>query len=85
MNKILVAVLFRMATHTVTHTQPHTQSQSHTHTHTHSQGSMNKILVAVAGIVLFHEAPTMRNMASISLGLLAGVIFVFAKGYTGGK
>lgn len=42
-------------------------------------GSMNKVAVAVAGVVLFHEAASWRNLASIALGLAAGVVFVLAK------
>ncbi|KAL6763118.1 hypothetical protein V8C86DRAFT_2507702 [Haematococcus lacustris] len=44
-------------------------------------GSLNKVLVAVAGIILFREVTTVRNLTSIAVGLLAGVIFVFAKAY----
>lgn len=42
-----------------------------------------QILVAIVGIVLFHEAASGRNLASIGVGLLAGVVFVFAKAYAG--
>mmetsp|Transcript_6321 Transcript_6321/g.13954 ORF Transcript_6321/g.13954 Transcript_6321/m.13954 type:complete len:367 (-) Transcript_6321:835-1935(-) len=44
-------------------------------------GSLNKILVAVAGILLFAEPTTLRNLMSIVVGLAAGVIFVLAKAY----
>ncbi|GFH23162.1 TPT domain-containing protein, partial [Haematococcus lacustris] len=47
----------------------------------HLCGSLNKVLVAVAGIILFREVTTVRNLTSIAVGLLAGVIFVFAKAY----
>lgn len=42
-------------------------------------GSMNKVVVALAGILLFHEAAGFWNLVAIGIGLLAGVIFVVAK------
>ncbi len=42
---------------------------------------MNKILVALAGLVLFQERTTPGNLASIVVGLAAGTVFVLAKGY----
>jgi GDP-mannose transporter len=42
-------------------------------------GSLNKIPVAVVGIVLFSAPTTPANLASIAVGLLAGVLFVRAK------
>jgi GDP-mannose transporter len=42
-------------------------------------GALNKIPVAIVGIVVFHEASTPQNMASIFIGLLAGILFVWAK------
>ncbi|MEW5305018.1 MAG: hypothetical protein WDW36_007589 [Sanguina aurantia] len=42
-------------------------------------GSMNKILVAVAGILIFQEATSTKNMASIGVGLIAALVFVCAK------
>lgn len=42
-------------------------------------GALNKIPVAIVGIVAFHEASNPQNLASIALGLAAGVLFVFAK------
>ncbi len=42
---------------------------------------MNKVLVALAGIVLFEETTTWSNLASIGVGLLAGTLFVMAKAY----
>ena len=42
-------------------------------------GSLNKVIVAVAGLLLFHEANSPRNQMSIGVGLLAGVVFVLAK------
>lgn len=47
-------------------------------------GSLNKILVAVIGIVAFHEPTTARNLSSIGLGLLAGLAFGLAKQQGGG-
>lgn len=43
---------------------------------------MNKVVVAVAGIVIFNEVASQRNLMSIGMGLLAGIIFVFAKTYS---
>ena len=42
-------------------------------------GSLNKIPVAIVGIVIFAAPTTPANIASISVGLLAGVLFVRAK------
>jgi GDP-mannose transporter len=42
-------------------------------------GALNKIPVAVVGIVLFHEASSPQNLASIFIGLGAGILFVYAK------
>ncbi|XP_022897970.1 GDP-mannose transporter GONST1-like isoform X1 [Olea europaea var. sylvestris] len=42
-------------------------------------GSLNKIPLSVAGILLFHVATSLENSASIFFGLLAGVFFARAK------
>jgi GDP-mannose transporter len=42
-------------------------------------GSLNKIPVAIAGILLFNAQTTPANLASICVGLIAGVLFVKAK------
>lgn len=42
-------------------------------------GSLNKIPLSVAGIVLFHVPTSLENAASIFFGLLAGVFFARAK------
>ncbi|KAA3464489.1 GDP-mannose transporter GONST1 isoform X1 [Gossypium australe] len=42
-------------------------------------GSLNKIPLSVAGIVLFHVPTSLENSASIFFGLLAGVFFARAK------
>ena len=42
-------------------------------------GSLNKIPLAVLGILLFNTPTTISNLASIFLGLAAGVLFVRAK------
>lgn len=42
-------------------------------------GSLNKIPLSVAGIVLFHVPTSLENSASILFGLLAGVFFARAK------
>ena len=42
-------------------------------------GSLNKIPVAVVGILIFNAPTTPANIASITVGLLAGVLFVRAK------
>jgi GDP-mannose transporter len=42
-------------------------------------GALNKIPVAVVGIVIFHEASSPQNLASIFIGLGAGILFVYAK------
>lgn len=43
-------------------------------------GALNKIPVAIVGILAFAEPTNAKNMASIVIGLVAGVLFVFAKG-----
>lgn len=42
-------------------------------------GSLNKIPVAIVGIVLFRAPTSATNIGSIAVGLLAGVLFVRAK------
>ncbi|XP_057738999.1 GDP-mannose transporter GONST1 [Arachis stenosperma] len=42
-------------------------------------GSLNKIPLSVAGILLFHVPTSLQNSASIFFGLLAGVFFARAK------
>lgn len=42
-------------------------------------GALNKIPVAIVGIMVFHEASSPQNMASIGIGLFAGILFVVAK------
>lgn len=42
-------------------------------------GALNKIPVAIVGIVAFHEASSAKNAMSIAIGLFAGVLFVHAK------
>jgi GDP-mannose transporter len=42
-------------------------------------GSLNKIPIAVLGMLLFNAPMNMNNILSVSVGLLAGVIFVRAK------
>ena len=42
-------------------------------------GSLNKIIVAVLGILLFNESTAPKNLVSIAIGLLGGILFVLAK------
>lgn len=42
-------------------------------------GSLNKIPLSIAGIVLFHVPTSLQNSASILFGLVAGVVFARAK------
>ena len=42
-------------------------------------GSLNKIPVAIIGLVAFHVPWNLKNLASILVGLVAGIIFVQAK------
>ena len=42
-------------------------------------GSLNKIPVAVIGLVAFNVPWSIENLASILVGLSAGIIFVKAK------
>ncbi|XP_057543753.1 GDP-mannose transporter GONST1 [Amaranthus tricolor] len=42
-------------------------------------GSLNKIPLSIAGIVLFHVPTSLQNFTSILFGLLAGVFFARAK------
>jgi GDP-mannose transporter len=42
-------------------------------------GALNKIPVAILGILAFRESTDPKNLASIGVGLLAGVLFVAVK------
>jgi GDP-mannose transporter len=42
-------------------------------------GALNKIPVAIVGIVAFKEASSPKNLASIMIGLGAGILFVLSK------
>lgn len=42
-------------------------------------GSLNKIPVALIGLVAFKVPWSVENLASIAVGLLAGIVFVVAK------
>ena len=42
-------------------------------------GSLNKIPLAVIGLLGFNQPWSMPNVASIGVGLLAGIVFVRAK------
>lgn len=42
-------------------------------------GSLNKIPLAVLGMLFFHASTTPLNIASVAVGLVAGVIFVAVK------
>lgn len=42
-------------------------------------GSLNKVPLALIGLFAFNTPWTMPNLASISVGLVAGVVFVVAK------
>ncbi len=42
-------------------------------------GALNKIPVAIVGLVVFKEPTNAKNLLSIIIGLLAGVLFVQAK------
>mmetsp|Transcript_33500 Transcript_33500/g.84885 ORF Transcript_33500/g.84885 Transcript_33500/m.84885 type:complete len:388 (-) Transcript_33500:543-1706(-) len=42
-------------------------------------GALNKIPVAIVGLLVFKEPTNPKNLASIVIGLLAGVLFVQAK------
>jgi GDP-mannose transporter len=42
-------------------------------------GSLNKIPLAVLGMLLFHAPTTNYNIASVMVGLVAGTLFVFTK------
>ena len=42
-------------------------------------GSLNKIPVAVIGLVAFNVPWSLENLASIMVGLVAGIVFVKAK------
>lgn len=42
-------------------------------------GSMNKVVVAAVGMWLFHEPVEPLNLLSVGMGLVAGMLFVFAK------
>lgn len=64
----------RTHSHTLAHTSTHTSTHIYTHNHTHTQ-----IPVAIIGIIAFKEASSPKNLASIALGLAAGVLFVVAK------
>lgn len=42
-------------------------------------GALNKIPVAIVGLFAFHEPTNPKNLASIIIGLAAGVVFAYAK------
>ena len=42
-------------------------------------GSLNKIPLAVIGLVAFNAPWSWQNVASIAVGLVAGIVFVRAK------
>lgn len=42
-------------------------------------GALNKIPVAIFGIAAFHESTNPKNLASIAIGLGAGILFVRVK------
>jgi GDP-mannose transporter len=42
-------------------------------------GSLNKIPIATIGLLMFEKAWRLENVASVAVGLVAGVIFVRAK------
>lgn len=42
-------------------------------------GALNKIPVAIVGLLVFKEPTNPKNLGSIILGLMAGVLFVQAK------
>ncbi len=44
-------------------------------------GALNKIPVAIVGLLVFQEPTNPKNLGSIILGLLAGVIFVQVKNF----
>ena len=76
---------------TPVHPTFHTCPQPHTPPHTLQTtatiyslvGALNKIPVALVGLLAFHEPTNPKNLASIILGLLAGVVFVQAKNMQG--
>ena len=43
------------------------------------QGSLNKIPVSIIGLLLFESGFSLPNLASVLVGLAAGVAFVIAK------
>lgn len=48
-------------------------------------GSLNKIPVALIGLVAFNVPWNLENLASILVGLVAGIVFVKAKSTPVGK
>jgi len=42
-------------------------------------GSLNKLPIAVLGLLFFDSSWDSKNLASISVGLIAGIVFVRAK------
>lgn len=44
-------------------------------------GALNKIPVAIIGMIAFAEPTNAKNLLSIVIGLGAGVLFVFAKSH----
>uniref|UniRef100_A0A061S7F4 GDP-mannose transporter n=1 Tax=Tetraselmis sp. GSL018 TaxID=582737 RepID=A0A061S7F4_9CHLO len=42
-------------------------------------GSLNKIPLAIIGLVTFNAKPTLENTSSVLIGLLAGVVFGYVK------
>ena len=42
-------------------------------------GSLNKVPIAILGLMAFHVPATLQNMLSVLTGLVAGILFVIAK------
>ncbi|KAI9320579.1 hypothetical protein BX666DRAFT_2017725 [Dichotomocladium elegans] len=48
-------------------------------------GSLNKLPIAISGIVFFNDPATLSNVAAIFIGFVAGVVYSYAKAFSSTK
>lgn len=44
-------------------------------------GALNKLPIAVSGIVFFGDPATFSNVTAIMIGFIAGIVYSYAKAY----
>ncbi|KAI8877638.1 UDP-galactose transporter [Backusella circina FSU 941] len=48
-------------------------------------GSLNKLPIAISGLVFFGDVATFSNISAILIGFVAGIVYSYAKAYPGKK